>query len=154
MGTERTFSGYDDLLPSAYDLSQDWRKMPVLPPATEDELVPFVYAPGRQPDTPRIVAPDGWIQEVRDELLQGHRAQINVKLHWERKCGCGGKKHRMNCQLQRFCQHLAYSFLEEMEQRTRKKLAFTPCMPNEGPIMLDDRDGLAPPMLRFGLVPL
>ncbi len=153
MTIERHFQNYDDLTPSAHDLSQGWRDMPVLPPATADLIVPFEYAAGRQPLKPRIEGPPGFVSEAVEELKDGHAVPMNVMLHFERKCDCGGKKHRKTCKLQRFCQHLVAEFLKEMEGRTHMKLAVAPLRCGEEPIILDDKDGLAPPVLRFILVP-
>jgi hypothetical protein len=93
------------------------------------------------------------VSEAVEELKDGHAVPMNVILHYERKCDCGGKKHRQTCMLQRYCQHLVEDFVKEMEGRTHMKLAVTPQEQGETPVILDDKDGLAPPVLRFMLVP-
>ena len=124
-----------------------------MPPATEDLIVPFEYAAGRQPVKPRVEGPPGFIEEAVEELKDGHHVLMNLIFHYERKCDCGGRKHRKSCRLQRFVVNIVADFVKEMEQRTHWKILVGPHDPGDEPIVLDDKDGVSPPVVRFRLIP-
>ena len=144
---------YDSLIPSEHDLGQEWRKMPVLPPATPRQITPFLYASDRAPEKPKIETPDGMVTEMRDDLKDGIPVPVKALLVGQRKCDCTGKKHRMYCRVQARIREAVTSLVKEMEQRTHMRLVVMPFTPGDSPITLDDKDGLGPMEVRFVIAP-
>ncbi|MFH2075187.1 MAG: hypothetical protein ABIJ57_07555 [Pseudomonadota bacterium] len=131
------WDGYDSLMPSEQDLSNNWKKMPDLPPTI---LTPFLHAPEHQPDRPRIELPDGMARDMRDELKDGNAVGVKAVIY-----------NRMPKPAIRFA---VESLVKEMEQRTNLRLSI--CRfddTTKWPITLDDKDGCAPPEVRFTIVP-
>lgn len=129
------WDGYDSLMPSEQDLSAGWKRMPDLPPTI---LTPFLREQG--PNEPRIELPDGMARDMRDELKDGHAVGVKAVV-W----------NRMPNPAIRFA---VERLVKEMENRTNLRLAI--CRFDETskwPITLDDKDGLAPPEVRFTIVP-
>lgn len=147
------FDAYDDLVPDEHDLADGWKKVADLPPATSDLIVPFQYADDRRPTEPHFVLADGMVSEMRDELKDGHAVLFTAPVFGTQKCLCRTKVHHRECRLARSVLHAVTKLLREMEARTRLKLALSPMNEGDNPLMLDDKDGLAPPEVRFALVP-
>lgn len=132
------WDGYDSLMPSESDLADDWRKTPKsMMPAF---IRPYEYAPGRKPITSRIDVPGDMLREMVAELKDGCPVPVRVPIYGN-----------TNSDELRF---VVESFLEEMQQRTKLRLAIMPhdetC---QGAITLDDKDGKDFPEVKFCLVP-
>ena len=158
------FRGYDNLMPDEHDLGRDWSKLPThLPPASRDLLVPFDFAPDRQPDKPTIITPDGWITEARDELKDGMAIRCHLPVFGMdaaiARCRLlcrGAKHHRDECPIQVTVQRVITEFFGEMQRRTRLRLALRydgPGLPKY-PIVFEDGDGIRRPEVQFVLAPV
>lgn len=164
------WNAYTDLMPTAEEVGDNlgWALRALLkrpgqidkeemfvpggPGAERRLLLPYGFEPDRQPDQPKIVLPDGMFGEALEELKDGRDVAFHLDVHNVRPCQCTGRRHRLRCELGASVVHAVASLMQELQVRTRTRLAIAPAEPGKSPLMLDDHDGLAPPTVRFRLV--
>ena len=141
------WSAYDSLLVSEHDLSQGWRKEPVLPEASLLMLREYNYSPERRPDCLRMELTDGMVAEAVDILKDGGKA-----------CFRGALGHGSDLTPDYYyvlrashdeIRHAVERVLELFRKLTRLPLVLHTEPGKTDGIVLNDKDGRGIPEIRF-----
>ncbi len=143
------WDGYDSLLPSEHDLSQDWRKQPVLPPMHAGLILPYGYSPERRPTEPQLDLPDGMTAEAIDILKDGGVVPFRMQLGYEDDLG---PLHTFTCSHAEI-RHAVESLLQRLAAKSRMRLTLIAEPGKADGIVLDDKDGRDIPEVRFWIAP-
>jgi hypothetical protein len=143
------WSGYDDLMPSEHDLSQDWRKMPDLPPMHSGLILPYQHGADREPEGPRLELPDGMVAEAVDILKDGGTVPFRMQLGYEDEVGCIHTFKYTEDDIR----HVVERTVAEFSNRARQRMVLIAEPGKTDGIVLDDKDGRGIPEVRFWIAP-